>query len=136
MKKLKDRAELWVRIEEHMKASGDLFQPKIDDKGKAPMNPQQNNISNRKRPNNRGKESGNRRTFTTYTPLLTYQSKVYKKVMHTEITGRPPTMRGQLLDKKKFCKYHRDYDHKTNECIQLRGAIERLIQEGKLREFV
>lgn len=36
----------------------------------------------------------------------------------------------------KFYKYHNDYDYKTNECRNLKGVIERLIQNGQLLEYV
>lgn len=36
----------------------------------------------------------------------------------------------------KFCKFYNDYGHTTNECRNLKIAIEKLIQEGELLEYV
>jgi hypothetical protein len=37
---------------------------------------------------------------------------------------------------KKFCEYHNDHEHQTEDCMVLRKEIELLIQNGKLVKFV
>ena len=39
-------------------------------------------------------------------------------------------------DNTKYYEFHRDYGHRTNNCIQLKREIEYLIQRGYLRRFV
>ena len=39
-------------------------------------------------------------------------------------------------DNTKYCEFHRDYGHRTDNCIQLRKEIEYLIQRGYLRRFI
>ncbi|MCI35423.1 hypothetical protein A2U01_0056644, partial [Trifolium medium] len=39
-------------------------------------------------------------------------------------------------DKSRYCIYHKSYGHLTDDCIQLKDAIEILIRNGQLREFV
>lgn len=39
-------------------------------------------------------------------------------------------------DDNKYCKYHRDYDHHTDDCYQLKEEIEALIRRGRLKEYV
>ncbi|KAL0426564.1 UNVERIFIED_CONTAM: hypothetical protein Slati_2831200 [Sesamum latifolium] len=36
----------------------------------------------------------------------------------------------------KFCRFHNDYGHITEECRHLKNEIERLIQNGYLQEYV
>ena len=36
----------------------------------------------------------------------------------------------------KYCEFHRDHGHRTNDCIQSRKEIEYLIRRGHLRCFV
>ncbi|KAL0381940.1 UNVERIFIED_CONTAM: hypothetical protein Slati_4608200 [Sesamum latifolium] len=36
----------------------------------------------------------------------------------------------------KFCRFHNDYGHSTEECRHLKNEIERLIQNGYLQEYV
>ena len=39
-------------------------------------------------------------------------------------------------DSTKYCEFHRDHGHRTDDCIQLRKEIEYLIRRGHLRLFV
>ena len=39
-------------------------------------------------------------------------------------------------DNTKYCEFHRDYGHRTDNCIQLKREIEYLIQRGYLRRFI
>ena len=43
-----------------------------------------------------------------------------------------PTKRDNI----KYCEFHRDHGHRTNDCIQLRREIEYSIRRGYLRRFV
>ena len=39
-------------------------------------------------------------------------------------------------DTAKYCEFHRDHRHQTDDCIQLRKEIEYLIRRGYLRHYV
>ena len=39
-------------------------------------------------------------------------------------------------DNTKYCEFHRDYGHRTDNCIQPRREIEYLIQRGYFRRFI
>ncbi|GAV64317.1 hypothetical protein CFOL_v3_07835 [Cephalotus follicularis] len=39
-------------------------------------------------------------------------------------------------DVKKYCRYHRDHGHDTEECSQLKNQIEDLIRKGHLHKYV
>ena len=39
-------------------------------------------------------------------------------------------------DNTKYCEFHMDYGHRTNNCIQLKREIEFLIRRGYLRRFI
>ncbi|XP_074355849.1 uncharacterized protein LOC141695509 [Apium graveolens] len=36
----------------------------------------------------------------------------------------------------KYCNYHRDKGHNTDECYHLKKLIERMIKEGELNQFI
>ena len=38
-------------------------------------------------------------------------------------------------DKKKYFRFHREHEHYTDECRDLKKQIEELIQKGKLQKF-
>ena len=39
-------------------------------------------------------------------------------------------------DNTRYCEFHRDYGHRTDDCIHLRKEIEYLIRRGYLRRFI
>ena len=39
-------------------------------------------------------------------------------------------------DKSKYCRFHQDDEHRTNECRHLKDQVETLIQQGKLQKYV
>jgi hypothetical protein len=72
-----------------------------------------------------------RGAFTSYTSLVMYLAKLYYEVKHAKIKKRPPPpTRAKSRNRSKFCNYHKDYGHHTNECIHLKDEI------GRLRDFV
>ena len=42
-----------------------------------------------------------------------------------------PEKRNQNL----FCRYHKEVEHNTDDCIQLKNEIEYLIRQGKLNKY-
>ncbi|XP_077221632.1 uncharacterized protein LOC143855400 [Tasmannia lanceolata] len=50
----------------------------------------------------------------------------------------PPKLmsKGSKRDRSKYCQYHKDHEHDTDECCHLTEEIENLIKRGHLREFV
>ncbi|KAL0446412.1 UNVERIFIED_CONTAM: hypothetical protein Slati_1769100 [Sesamum latifolium] len=40
------------------------------------------------------------------------------------------------LKSDKYCRFHRDMGHTTEECHHLQNEIEKLIQQGHLKEYV
>ena len=49
----------------------------------------------------------------------------------TQMKSNPTTR-----DNTKYCEFHRDYEHRTDDCIQLKREIEYLIRRGYLRRFI
>ena len=41
-----------------------------------------------------------------------------------------------VRNKKKYCRFHKDHDHYTEDCRDLKEQIEELIRKGKLQKFV
>ena len=39
-------------------------------------------------------------------------------------------------NRNKYCRFHRDHGHDTDECFDLKQQIENLIRQGKLRNFL
>ncbi|GJY29745.1 hypothetical protein Tco_0405512 [Tanacetum coccineum] len=67
-----------------------------------------------------------------YTPL----TMTPKEILATEGANfpRPPPMRTPEEQRvgNGYCEYHRQKGHTTNECVQLRQLIDKLVKEGRL----
>ena len=71
------------------------------------------------------------------TPLSTLRAQILMKIKGEEYLRhhRPMKVLSRSYDRKKYCWFHRDHDHDTEQCIQLRDEIEALIRWGYLEKF-
>jgi hypothetical protein len=40
-----------------------------------------------------------------------------------------------IMDKGKYCRFHRSHGHVTEDCVHLKDAVEILIHQGHLRRY-
>ncbi|KAL5554142.1 hypothetical protein UlMin_041543 [Ulmus minor] len=120
--------------------------------GKRKMDSQvsrQDDGNNGKKNKNGGQNGGNNNNrggpppaqiprFREYTPLTETVATVFNQAEHRGIFNYPPGIRtpANKRDNTKYCRFHRDTGHTTEECRVLKDEVERLIQRGQLREFV
>ena len=73
-----------------------------------------------------------------FTPLIASVSQVLRKVRNEQFLRWPTQMKSDptARDNTKYCEFHRDYGHRTDDCIQLKREIEYLIRRGYLRRFI
>ena len=73
-----------------------------------------------------------------FTPLTASMSQVLHEVRNEQFLRWPTQMKSDpaTRDNTKYCEFHRDYGHRTDNCIQLKREIEYLIQRGYLRRFI
>nr|GEV15145.1 reverse transcriptase domain-containing protein [Tanacetum cinerariifolium] len=69
------------------------------------------------------------------------QSKRYTLEKRSDFQGKfqPPPPMVTLVEKRssnKFCDFHNDKGHSTNECMQLKKQIEELVRAGKLSHLI
>lgn len=83
----------------------------------------------------RGNEGKAYKPFTSLTlppaellEVVLQKPGVYRPAKAGELPRNPKS--------DKFCRFHNDYGHDTNDCRNLKAAIEKLIQEGHLLEYV
>ncbi|KAL5582901.1 hypothetical protein UlMin_015343 [Ulmus minor] len=120
--------------------------------GKRKMDSQvsrQDNGNNGKKNKNGGQNGGNNNNrggpppaqiprFREYTPLTEIVTTVFNQAEHRGIFNYPPGIRtpANKRDNTKYCRFHRDTGHTTEECRVLKDEVEKLIQRGQLREYV
>ena len=73
-----------------------------------------------------------------FTPLTASVSQVLYEVQHEKFLRWPSQMKTDPAkrDMTKYCDFHRDHEHRTDDCIQLKKEIKFLIQHGHLRRYV
>ena len=73
-----------------------------------------------------------------FTPLTATVSQVLREVRNEQFLRWQTQMKSDpaTRDNTRYCEFHRDYRHRTDDCIQLRKEIEYLIRRGYLRRFI
>ncbi|XP_023893515.1 uncharacterized protein LOC112005492 [Quercus suber] len=73
-----------------------------------------------------------------YTPLNVPLEQVLMQIKDDPSLKRPKKMKGDpnKRNRNKYCRFHRDHRHDTDECFDLKQHIENLIRQGKLRNFL
>ena len=75
--------------------------------------------------------------FSNYAPLNVPRSRILDEVLQAELL--PPPRKYQNLPNanlSKYCHYHRNNGHTTDECDTLRDKIEELVRAGHLRHYI
>ncbi|XP_077222110.1 uncharacterized protein LOC143855951 [Tasmannia lanceolata] len=74
----------------------------------------------------------------SYTPLKTSSAQILAAITDEDFLRWPTKMlsKSNKRDKSKYCKYHKDHGHDTNECRHLKEEIELLIKRGHLRNYI
>ena len=69
-----------------------------------------------------------------FTPLTASISQVLNEVRNEQFLRWPTQMKSDptTRDNNKYCEFHRDYGHRTDDCIQLKREIKYLIRRGYL----
>ena len=85
-------------------------------------------------------QSERRRRYSPqrFTALTTSVSQVLHEVRNEQFLRWPTQLKSDptTRDNSKYCEFHRDYRHRTDDCIQLKREIEYLIRRGYLRRFI
>ena len=73
-----------------------------------------------------------------FTPLVMPIDKILMQIKdeHYLKWPRPLHSSPHIRDKNKYCCFHKDHGHYTEDCRDLKEQIEELIQKGKLQKYV
>ncbi|XP_048502904.1 uncharacterized protein LOC125498692 [Beta vulgaris subsp. vulgaris] len=73
--------------------------------------------------------------YHNYTPLTTSRTQIYELHKDDDKWRRPRKMYYKGWDKPKWCEFHRDYSHITEDCKDLKDGIEDLIRRGYFTQY-
>ena len=85
----------------------------------------------------KGKDERTPRTVR-FTPLVMPIDKILAQIKdeHYLKWPRPLHSSPHVHDKKKYCRFHEDHDHNTEDCKDLKEQIEELIRKEKWQKYV
>ena len=86
--------------------------------------------------NRRKKDKGT--PTVKFTPLVMPIDKILMQIKdkHYLKWPRPLHSSPHIRNKNKYCRFHKDHGHYTEDCQDLNEQIEELIQKGKLQKYV
>ncbi|RDY04063.1 hypothetical protein CR513_12271, partial [Mucuna pruriens] len=73
-----------------------------------------------------------------FTPLTEKRARILKEICHTRVLRFPPFSEGRVLGNNRtdWCDFHHITGHSTEACWTLKTQIERLVQEGRLNQYI
>lgn len=73
-----------------------------------------------------------------FTPMNMRIAEVFMEIRDYPKLARLQPIRAPLgtRDQRKYCNYHQDYGHDTEDCMILYLEIEKLIMDGRLTRFL
>ncbi|KAL0312709.1 UNVERIFIED_CONTAM: hypothetical protein Sradi_5670200 [Sesamum radiatum] len=77
--------------------------------------------------------------FQYYTPLNASRGEILVLAEQQGLISQWPTKmedNPKRFKSDKYCRFHRDRGHTTEECHHLKNEIEKLIQRGHLKEYI
>ncbi|GFY89059.1 hypothetical protein Acr_06g0009990 [Actinidia rufa] len=143
---LQSKADKYIAVEELAKAKR-RRRGKDDHKRKEPDTRRidYREETRHKRPDRDPKRSNDRRPRTPprrpefiLPPLNAPVTQVLLEIKHEEFVKWPGKIKTdpQKRNRNKYCEFHRDHGHNTEDCFQLKEQIADLIKRGYLRKYV
>ena len=86
---------------------------------------------------NRRRDDKNPRQ-TKFTPLIMPVDQILAEIRDEQSLRWPRPLQSppSVRDKRKYCRFHKDHGHYTEDCRDLKEQIEELIQKGKFQKYV
>ncbi|XP_059627172.1 uncharacterized protein LOC132269963 [Cornus florida] len=75
--------------------------------------------------------------YNNYTPLNTSVEQVFLHFQDDSSLKWPPKLKADPIKRSqdKYCRFHRDHGHNTEDCFDLKNQIENLVRKGHLCRF-
>nr|XP_023898471.1 uncharacterized protein LOC112010353 [Quercus suber] len=122
MAKMLLKAQKYMNVEDALSAIKDV--EKLGDKGRK----DDDRIGQKREcPNCQTNDGGKRKDERTPRSIKDEHYLKWPRPLHSS---------PNVHDKNKYCRFHKDHDHYTEDCQDLKKQIEELIRKGKLQKYV
>ncbi|XP_059627766.1 uncharacterized protein LOC132270609 [Cornus florida] len=137
MSKLNSRAQNYIRLEENevtrqQRATLVTVENRPKERSSTPG-------AHRKPPTIEGRAPEKKsRTTERVTPLKVTLARLYHETKARNIFQIPPPIKQPMeqRDQNKYCAFHSNFGHLTNDCRSLRRQVEALIAKGELTKYL
>ena len=140
----KTMTEILLKVQKYMNAKDalvaikDVEKPRDkakkedDHRGQKKEHPDRRNNDRNRRKDDKGPRT------VRFTPLVMLVDKILTQIKdeHYLKWPRPLHSSPNIRDKNKYCQFHKDHGHNTEDCRDLKEQIEELIRKGKLQKYV
>ena len=139
----KTMAEALLKAQKYMNAEEALAA--IDGVDKTKKKEREDDRSGQKRDRaDRRNDKGNKRREdknpcpVKFTPLVMPVDQILTEIKDEPSLKWPRPLHSSpnVHDKRKYCHFHKDHGHYTEDCRDLKEQIEELIRRGKLQQYV
>ena len=139
----KTMAEALLKAQKYMNAEEALVTIDGVDKIKKKDREDDRRGQKRDRPDRRNDEGNKRREeknprLARFTPLVMPVNQILTEIRDEPSLKWPRPLHSSpnVRDKRKYCRFHKDHGHYTEDCRDLKEQIEELIRRGKLQQYV
>ncbi|XP_061366948.1 uncharacterized protein LOC133310073 [Gastrolobium bilobum] len=142
LEEFRRRSDKYIDVEDMQKAYRDSRGRSPNRRSPSKKNKDRDQHGSKNGKDTRDKRSDDRsprRKYDDYTSLNMFRSRIWKEVAQTEMRNveRPRPLKAKSgLDRNKYCAFHEQNGHITDDCWDLRDAIEKHIGEGKLKQYI
>ncbi|XP_074324003.1 uncharacterized protein LOC141660923 [Apium graveolens] len=139
MLQLQDRAGKYIKVEESMKKMAVSNEPTGNKKRKTDQEYDANDKYPQigKNSDSSSSKKNQQQTFAEYARLNAPRSQILMEIEKDKNFKWPKPLRGdpEKRDKNRYCRYHKDVGHDTDDCRQLKDEIKYLFRRGKFGRF-
>ncbi|KAL8134681.1 hypothetical protein AgCh_009636 [Apium graveolens] len=139
MLQLHERAWKYIKVEESMRKTVVSNEPTGGKKQKTDLEyiAKEKYLRTEQNPDSTPKKGGPGQKFTEYAKLNAPRSQILMEIEKDRDIRWPKPLKADpaKLDKSKYCRFHKDVGHDTDECRKLKDEIEFLIQKGRLNKY-
>ena len=140
----KTMAEMLLKVQKCMNAEDVLAAIKDTEKlGDRAKKEDDRRGHKRERPDHRNNDGNMRKDDKSprtvrFTPLVMPVDKIFTQIKDEHYLKCPKSLHSSpnVCDKNKYCQFHKDHSHNTEDCRDLKEQIVELIRKGKLQKYV
>lgn len=87
---------------------------------------------NERRNGQRGGDQSRAPQYVHHTPLNAPRARVMEEALRTDLLTVVRSLTPLGADENKYCRYHQNRGHTTEDCITLKDKLESFVQAGHL----